>query len=398
LDTTRRWNRQLLGLLSTTLDNALAAMNILHVVGARPNFMKVAPVYKALREKGISRQTVVHTGQHYDGNMSDIFFRDLGIPSPDVNLHVGSGSHAEQTGTIMMRFEPIVLSCKPDLVLVYGDVNSTVAASLVCAKLQVPIGHVEAGLRSLDRSMPEEINRIVTDSLGDALFTPSEDANENLAHEGIPKERIFFVGNVMIDSLLQLLPLAFERYESLVGQLKLQDYGLVTLHRPSNVDDDETLFRIYDALEEISHDLPLIFPVHPRTRGRLASLPARPEGGLRLIEPLGYLDFLSLEQHARLVITDSGGIQEETTCLRIPCITLRENTERPVTVSLGTNTLVGRNMDRLKQEVRAVLAGEAKKGKLPPLWDGNASVRISDVITSGAWRFSSPTTTSCAAT
>lgn len=367
-------------------------MNILHVVGARPNFMKVAPVYRALRAKGIVCQTMVHTGQHYDGNMSDVFFRDLAIPQPDINLQVGSGSHAQQTAAIMARFEPVLLERDPDLVLVYGDVNSTAAATLVCAKLQVLVGHVEAGLRSFDRSMPEEINRVVTDSLGDALFTPSEDGNENLAREGIPAEKIFFVGNVMIDSLLHLLPLAEDRYESLGPRFKLPEYGLVTLHRPSNVDDDETLSRILDALREISLDLPLIFPVHPRTRRRLGQWPAETDWRVRMIEPLGYLDFLALEQRARLVITDSGGIQEETTFLGVPCITLRENTERPVTVSLGTNVLIGRDMNLLKQQVHGILGGRAKKGKLPPLWDGNASIRVSEAIASRAWRNSSLST------
>ena len=366
----------------------MAMTAVLHVVGARPNFMKAAPVYKALRDRATFSQTIVHTGQHYDNNMSDLFFRELEIPQPDTNLQVGSGSHARQTAAIMVGFEPVVLKRAPDLVLVYGDVNSTAAASLVCAKLGVPVGHVEAGLRSFDRSMPEEINRIVTDSLADALFTPSEDGNENLVHEGIPKGKIFFVGNVMIDSLLHLLPLALERYPSLAERFALREYGLVTLHRPSNVDDDETLFRILDALHEISVDLPLIFPVHPRTRQRLERASARPDRRVTLAEPLGYLDFLALEQNAKLVITDSGGIQEETTCLGVPCLTVRENTERPVTLSMGTNVLVGQDMDILKQQVASILRGEIKKGKLPPLWDGKAAERISQVIASGTWRTS----------
>ncbi len=364
-------------------------MKIFHVVGARPNFMKVAPVYRALERQGVSSQTVVHTGQHYDANMSEVFFRELGIPRPDINLRAGSGSHPQQTAAIMVGFEPVVLKRAPDLVLVYGDVNSTVAATLVCAKLGVPVGHVEAGLRSFDRSMPEEINRIVTDSLADALFTPSEDGNENLMREGIPKGKIFFVGNVMIDSLLHLLLLALERYPALAERFALREYGLVTLHRPSNVDNDETLFKILDALLEISVDLPLVFPVHPRTRQRLASAGAQLDGRVTLAEPLGYLDFLALEQYAKLVITDSGGIQEETTCLGVPCLTVRENTERPVTLSMGTNVLVGRDMDRLKQQVACILRGEAKKGKLPPLWDGKAAERISQTIVSGAWRTAS---------
>lgn len=361
-------------------------MKILHVVGARPNFMKVAPVHKALRRHSIFSQTIVHTGQHYDKNMSEVFFRELDIPEPDVNLLVGSGSHARQTAAIMEGIEPVLLDCKPDLVLVYGDVNSSAAATLVSAKLQIPVGHVEAGLRSFDRTMPEEINRVVTDSLADVLFTPSEDGDDNLLREGIPKDRVFFVGNVMIDTLLQLHPLAVERFHILAEGFKLEEYGLVTLHRPSNVDDEETLLTIFDSLLEISHELPLIFPIHPRTRQRLGSHAAQADQRMRMIEPLGYLDFLGLEQHARVVITDSGGVQEETTCLAVPCITVRENTERPVTVSLGTNVLVGRDMDRLKQEVRGVLTGNAKSGKLPPLWDGNAGVRISEVIAAGKWR------------
>lgn len=361
-------------------------MKILHVVGARPNFMKVAPVYRALREKPNCCQTVVHTGQHYDSNMSAIFFRELDIPQPDINLQVGSGSHAQQTAAIMVRIEPVIVERRPDLVLVYGDVNSTAAATLVCAKLCVPVGHVEAGLRSFDRAMPEEINRIVTDCLADALFTPSEDGNENLMREGVPQGKVFFVGNVMIDSLLHLLPRAVERYEALAKRFRLREFGLVTLHRPSNVDDNEMLSRILCALREISLELPVVFPVHPRTRQCLGNLAAVLGRGVLLVEPLGYLDFLALEQHAKVVITDSGGIQEETTCLGVPCLTVRENTERPVTVNLGTNVLIGRDMKRLKHEVRGILAGNAKKGKLPPLWDGNAALRVSNVVAAGAWR------------
>ena len=364
-------------------------MNILHVVGARPNFMKVAPVCKALQEKQIVYQTIVHTGQHYDGNMSNIFFQELGIPDPDINLQVGSTSHAQQTAAIMERFEPIVQERKPDLVLVYGDVNSTVAAALVCAKLCVPIAHVEAGLRSFDRTMPEEINRIVADCLADVLFTHSNDANENLTREGVADDKIFFVGNVMIDTLMQLLPIALDRFDSLAGTYCLADYGLVTLHRPSNVDDEHTLFEIFDALQEISRDLPLIFTVHPRTRARLQSRGQKTIRGLVVVDPLGYLDFLALERKAKLVITDSGGIQEETTYLGVPCLTLRENTERPVTVNLGTNILVGRDLDRLLREVQCILAGNVKAGSLPPLWDGQASRRIAEVISAGSWHNSS---------
>jgi UDP-N-acetylglucosamine 2-epimerase (non-hydrolysing) len=299
---------------------------------------------------------------------------------------VGSGSHAQQTAAIMERFEAVVQERKPDLVLVYGDVNSTAAAALVCAKLQIPIGHVEAGLRSFDRTMPEEINRIVADCLADVLFTHCESGNENLVREGIAKEKIFFVGNVMIDTLTQLLPIALDRYDHLARKFGLSEYGLVTLHRPSNVDDEETLLEIFDALREISRDLPLIFAVHPRTRGRLRSRPRETIHGLVMLDPLGYLEFLALEKNAKLVITDSGGIQEETTCLGVPCLTLRDNTERPVTVNLGTNVLVGRDLDRLRHEVRRILAGNAKTGRLPPLWDGQASRRIAQVLTAGTWR------------
>ena len=355
-------------------------MNILHVIGARPNFMKAAPVYKALREIGGFSQTLVHTGQHYDERMSGIFLRELGMPSPDVNLQVGSGSHARQTAAILERLEPVLIERTPDLVLVYGDVNSTVAAALVSAKLGISVGHVEAGLRSFDRAMPEEINRILTDALAGLLFTPSEDGNENLAREGVPKEKIHLVGNVMIDTLLQLLPLAEDRYPGLARRFGLSDYALVTLHRPSNVDDDRTLGNIFRTLREISREIPLLFPVHPRTGQRLERLGAPADARLRLAEPFGYLDFLALEQRARMVITDSGGIQEETTFLGVPCLTVRENTERPVTVRLGTNVLVGQDMACLAAEARAILAGRSKKGRLPPLWDGHAAARIARAL------------------
>jgi UDP-N-acetylglucosamine 2-epimerase (non-hydrolysing) len=357
-------------------------MHILHVVGARPNFMKVAPVMAALAgREGIS-QALVHTGQHYDANMSAIFFRQLGLPEPDVNLEVGSGSHALQTAHIMQRFEEVVLTRRPDLVLVYGDVNSTVAAALVCAKLLVPVGHVEAGLRSFDRSMPEEINRLLTDQIADLLFTPSMDGNQNLKREGIAPEKIHLVGNVMIDTLVRLLPRALEGGQNGKPAASPEArYALVTLHRPSNVDEAEMLTRIMEALTDISYSLPVIFPVHPRTRHKLETLAGVTcPPALHLVEPLGYLDFLALQQGARLVITDSGGIQEETTFLGIPCLTVRENTERPVTVTLGTNTLVGQDMGRLRGEVARILDGGARRGQVPPLWDGRAGERIAEVI------------------
>ena len=348
--------------------------HILHVVGARPNFVKAAPVLRALRERGV-RQTLVHTGQHYDRNMSDVFFAELEIPEPDVNLGVGSGSHALQTAEIMCRFEPYVLDHRPDITLVYGDVNSTVAAALVCAKLLIPVGHVEAGLRSFDRTMPEEINRIITDRISDVLFTPSEDGNANLAHEGVPKERIHLVGNVMIDSLVRFLPA--------VGKCPTNGFSkrfaLVTLHRPSNVDDGKRLEGILDSLVSVSDELDILFPVHPRTRQRIAEFGINSQK-LRLLEPMPYIEFLSLQTRAAVVITDSGGIQEETTYLGVPCLTVRPNTERPITVTTGTNVLVGEDPTRLTHEIRHILDHKAKKGVRPPLWDGHAGSRIADLL------------------
>lgn len=354
-------------------------MRLLHVVGTRPNFVKAGPVHAACAKRQIE-QVLVHTGQHYDDAMSSVFFRELGLPSPDVNLEVGSGRHAEQTAQVMRRLEPIVLEMRPDWVLVYGDVNSTAAAALVCAKIGVPVAHVEAGLRSYDRRMPEEINRVVTDQIADLLLTPSKDANDNLRREGVDAGRIRLVGNVMIDTLVRCLPAARERATS----AQVDRYALVTLHRPSNVDDDVTLGRLMEAIVRLSRDLPVIFPVHPRTRLRLDELPqaaaVRGAPDLILREPLGYLDFLGLEQRASVVITDSGGIQEETTYLGVPCLTLRENTERPITVTLGTNTLVGYDYQRLEYEVRLILEGHGKQGQVPPLWDGHTADRIADVL------------------
>lgn len=358
-------------------------MRLFHVVGARPNFMKVGPVMNSFRGRDSVSQTLVHTGQHYDHNMSTLFFDQLGIPKPDVNLEVGSGSHAAQTAQIMLRFEETVLDNRPDWVIVYGDVNSTVAASLVCAKLGIRVAHVEAGLRSFDRTMPEEINRLLTDQLADLLLTPSPDANENLLREGISEQKIHLVGNVMIDTLLCLLPRADELWQNgkvsdLAGD---GPYGLVTLHRPSNVDDPSTVSAIMDALEEIAEKLIVLFPVHPRTRERFRTFDIEPKNErLRLVEPLGYLEFLALQRHATFVITDSGGIQEETTYLGIPCLTLRENTERPVTVTTGTNILVGADMDSLKEHAYMILNGNPKRGAIPPLWDGKAGERIAHAI------------------
>jgi UDP-N-acetylglucosamine 2-epimerase (non-hydrolysing) len=340
--------------------------------------MKIAPVWLALRERVDVRQTVVHTGQHYDMEMSAVFFRELGLPDPDVNLEVGSASHAQQTAAIMNRLERVLLEAKPDVMLVYGDVNSTVAAALVAAKLLIPVGHVEAGLRSFDRTMPEEINRALTDALADWLFTPSVDANENLSREGIAPTKIHFVGNVMIDTLVRLLPRA-EMPQEVQG---LGRYALVTLHRPSNVDDAEMLARVLKSLGEIAAEIPVVFPAHPRTRRRIAEfeLDAEDGNGIRLVSPLPYLQFLALQRWAAVVITDSGGIQEETTFLGVPCLTLRATTERPVTVTEGTNVLIGERPERLYPEVTAILRGRGKEGRIPPLWDGRAAERIAQIL------------------
>lgn len=350
-------------------------MHILHVVGARPNFMKAAPVLHALQHRTGTRQTLVHTGQHYDRNLSDIFFRQLEIPAPDVNLGVGSGTHARQTADIMAGFEPVVLERKPDIVLVYGDVNSTVAAALVCAKLLVPVAHVEAGLRSFDRTMPEEVNRIVTDRLADVLFTPSEDGDQNLLQEGVSPKKIHRVGNVMIDSLVRLLPAASE-----CPRDGLPDrFALVTLHRPSNVDDAKTLKNILESLLTVNEKLDVVFPVHPRTRDRISQFGLSIDK-LHLLEPAPYIEFLALQRRATAVITDSGGIQEETTYLQVPCLTVRSNTERPITVTMGTNTLVGQDSRKLAVELSAILEGKGKRGGIPPLWDGHAGERIADTL------------------
>ncbi|HMK22865.1 MAG TPA: UDP-N-acetylglucosamine 2-epimerase (non-hydrolyzing) [Terriglobales bacterium] len=350
-------------------------MHVLHVVGARPNFMKAAPVLWALQSAGV-RQTLVHTGQHYNANMSDVFFAQLGMPAPDVNLEVGSGSHAAQTAAIMTRFEPVVEERRPDVVLVYGDVNSTIAAALVCAKLSVRVGHVEAGLRSFDRTMPEEINRVLTDQLADLLFTPSEDGDMNLGHEGIPAGRIHRVGNVMIDTLARLLPSAQVSRNGIPER-----YALVTLHRPSNVDDETKLANILRVLIEVHDALQVVFPVHPRTRERITRS-GLDTGKVHLLEPLPYLEFLALQRRATVVLTDSGGIQEETTYLGVPCLTLRNNTERPITVTMGTNVLVGDDPAKLRSELARVLEGKAKEGSIPPLWDGHAAERIAKILVS----------------
>ena len=374
------------------------------VVGARPNFMKAAPVLRALAERGGFRSRLVHTGQHYDSGMSDVFFRELEMPRPDVNLDVGSASHAAQTAEIMRRFEPVVLEDRPDLVLVGGDVNSTVACALVAAKLGVRVGHVEAGLRSGDRSMPEEINRVVTDAIADLLFTTEASGNENLLREGRPAKAIHFVGNTMIDTLLRSRRKAEQN--PILGELGLADasgagpapYAVLTLHRPSNVDDPAELGRLLDALAEVGRRVPIVFPMHPRTArqvvafGLMDRLSVLEEtrrlgpSGIFALPPLGYLAFLKLMASARVVLTDSGGMQEETTILGVPCVTLRENTERPVTVERGTNTLVGRDPDKIIRAARQALAERPKAAGQPPLWDGNAATRIAEVLASVAAR------------
>lgn len=351
--------------------------------------MKIAPIQREMmRRKNEFLPLIVHTGQHYDEAMSDSFFKDLGIPQPDFHLEVGSASHAVQTAKIMIAFEPIVLKEKPDWVLVVGDVNSTVACALVCAKLGVKVAHVEAGLRSRDRTMPEEINRILTDAISDLLLTTSQDADENLKAEGIPKDKIKFVGNVMIDSLFYNLERAktsnMREKLGLVGK----DYAVLTLHRPSNVDEKEVFSALLDALISIAEKLPIIFPVHPRTRGNIEKFgfTERIAGSnLKLIEPLGYLDFLNLYSGAKMVLTDSGGLQEETTALGIPCLTLRENTERPITIELGTNQLVGMRPEKIRQAADAILKNSNRKNiQIPPLWDGRAAKRICDALLNSA--------------
>ena len=359
-------------------------IKIINIVGARPNLVKIAPLLKEMRRHGEIVPVLVHTGQHYDEKLSDIFFRQMGIPEPDVNLGVGSGSQASQTAEVLRKIEPILIEQKPDVVLVVGDVNSTLATSLAAAKLSIPIVHVEAGLRSFDRTMPEEINRIVTDSLADYLFATEEEAVTNLIREGRAKERIYLVGNVMIDALQQFLPIA---QKSRIGEelgLKngadWQRYALLTLHRPSNVDSTETLARLLGAIEAVADQMPVIFPVHPRTEPRLKEAGGRRHPGIRMVAPIGYLDFLCLLSRATLVLTDSGGIQEETTVLGVPCLTMRENTERPVTVTEGTNQIVGQDPAKIIAAARDILAGKIKTGRVPHLWDGHAAERIVEII------------------
>ena len=351
---------------------------ILHVCGARPNFMKVAPIWAAIAARGKLDQKLLHTGQHYDEKMSHVFFAELGLPVPDISLGVGSGTQAEQTAKVMVALEKVVGEQRPALISVVGDVNSTLAAALVAAKACIPLAHVEAGLRSFDRAMPEEVNRVVVDRLADLLLTPSADGDTNLRNEGVDPKRIVRVGNVMIDSLRAQLEAA--RARDVLTKLKLTPlkYAVLTLHRPANVDDPKVLARILEGVSWVQQQLPIVFPVHPRTRHTLDALAAQLGGMPNLIrvDPQGYLDFLCLTSQARMVLTDSGGLQEETTALGVPCLTLRENTERTITVSEGTNQLVGTDPKRIRSSAKEVLEGKGKSGRIPEGWDGRAGERI----------------------
>ncbi len=369
------------------------------VAGARPNFMKIAPIAKSLQNRGLIHK-VIHTGQHYDEDMSGTFFQDLGLPVPDVHLGVGSGTHAEQTGKIMTEFEKVCFQENPDLVVVVGDVNSTIACALVAAKLCIPVAHVEAGLRSFDRTMPEEINRVLTDRLSDYLFTTCEDANVNLKREGIPEDRVFFVGNVMIDSLYEHKTMAdgsgIHQKLGLKGNNGVVDYAVLTLHRPSNVDEPNSLRDLLKGLNKVHQKIPIVFPAHPRTIKQLKRFdlmswvsffenitevdPGASYPNILTIPPLGYLDFLALLSGASLVLTDSGGIQEETTILGIPCLTLRHNTERPITIKEGTNKLVGNDPELIFQEAMGTMRTKNYGKKMPKFWDGKAADRIVEVL------------------
>ena len=353
---------------------------IICVVGARPNFMKMAPILQGLRAYPDVSAYLVHTGQHYDEEMSRVFFGELGLPKPDRDLEVGSDGHAQQTARIMTRFDEVVAERNPGMVLVVGDVNSTLACSLVAVKRGIPTAHVEAGLRSRDRSMPEEINRLVTDAISDLFFATSPDAVENLVAEGIPAGKIHLVGNPMIDTLRQHLPAARSRKAAERMGLAEGNYLLVTLHRPSNVDQRELLQGIVRALDEVAQRVPVVFPVHPRTRVRIAELDQRPGPNVKICDPLGYVEFLSLQASARFVLTDSGGVQEETTALGVPCLTLRANTERPITISEGTNRLLGNDPASIVPAAKAILDGGPVPPRCPALWDGHAGERIAAVL------------------
>lgn len=359
-------------------------LKVANVVGARPNFMKIAPIMRALEADPFFDAVLVHTGQHYDIKMSDVFFEDLGLAAPNVNLAVGSGPHGRQTGQVMMRFEEFVENARPDVIIVVGDVNSTLAAALVAAKLHIPVAHVEAGLRSFDRAMPEEINRVLTDAISDFLFITERSAEKNLVAEGIPASRIYFVGNVMIDALLANRKRA--EASDVLDRLRLEahKFAVLTLHRPSNVDDREALGRIVEALKVVGGMMPIIFPAHPRTIKNLEGfglLDGLEKGGrVRITQPLGYIDFLRLTDTAAMVLTDSGGLQEETTVLGVPCITLRENTERPVTVEQGTNVLVGNDTARIIAAAKEAVKSGRRTARIPEHWDGRAADRIVAIL------------------
>jgi len=358
-------------------------MKIINIVGARPNFMKIAPIQRQMEESSKIEPILVHTGQHYDERMSKIFFEDLGLPNPDVYLGVGSGSHAVQTAKIMIEFEKVLMKYSPDMVLVVGDVNSTIACALVAVKMGISVTHVEAGLRSFDASMPEEINRKITDSISDFLFVSEKSGIDNLINEGINQEKIYFVGNVMIDSLINHLENA--RKSNIINKIGLNNkrYGLVTLHRPSNVDSKDKLIEIFNTFDEIQKKIAIVFPVHPRTIKKIQDFGLESMIGnmpnLHLIDPVGYLDFLKLMSCSELVITDSGGIQEETTFLNVPCITLRDNTERPITIDIGTNQLVKINKQAIIKSFNNI---KSKNGEIPELWDGQTAERIVNILES----------------
>lgn len=357
-----------------------SSIQIMAIAGARPNFMKIAPLVRELRRRDGFECFLVHSGQHYDSAMSESFFRDLGIPAPDVNLEVGSGTHAVQTGLVLMKMEELLVERRPDALVVVGDVNSTLAATIAAVKLGIPVAHVEAGLRSFDRDMPEELNRLMTDVVSSWLFTTEASGDENLMREGVPSERVHRVGNVMIDTLVANLDKARELPVLERLGVSAGEYAVLTLHRPSNVDDPALLSRLLDVLEEIHERVPIVFPVHPRTAAAIKALPGERSLSLKTLEPLGYHELLRLMADAKLVLTDSGGIQEETTALGVPCLTLRENTERPITVDEGTNTVVGVQPDAIRKEVDRILSGGGKAGRVPELWDGNAAIRIVDVL------------------
>ncbi|HEU0207756.1 MAG TPA: UDP-N-acetylglucosamine 2-epimerase (non-hydrolyzing) [Candidatus Udaeobacter sp.] len=363
-------------------------LKIMVIAGARPNFMKVAPLLKAIDANDPANSSfsfdcrLVHTGQHYDQKMSDVFFSELGIKAPDINLEVGSDSHAVQTATIMSRFEPICQSESPDWIVVVGDVNSTMACTLVAAKLGIKVAHLEAGLRSFDRTMPEEVNRIVTDALADLLLTPAIDANENLKREGVSEQKIKLVGNIMIDTLVENLAKGDQRKTLEMLDLTEGDFVYVTLHRPSNVDASDSLHEIMRELSALSHQMPVVFPMHPRTKKMLSEfkVPMSSSNGLKVIDPIGYHDSLNLTKNARLVLTDSGGLQEESTYFRTPCLTLRPNTERPITITLGSNKLT--SISKLRSDIEQALSSSKRIGTVPPLWDGQTAKRtVQEIIT-----------------